>query len=256
MKLRVLGCSGGQVPGHRLSAFLIDDRLLIDAGSATDVLDLKAQGKIADILITHIHLDHVFSLGTLADNLYGKRAKSINVWSVDAIIEGLKKHFFNEAIWPDFTKIKGPTQPSAVLRLRCVPRHTPTRIGAYRVTLVDVDHVVASVAFFIENKHKTLLHIGDTGPTTEVWSLANSKDNLGAVIIEASFPNRLQDIADASQHLTPRTLALELSKLGSRDVPILVTHLKPQFRSEIARELKQLKDPRLRILQDGDLLHL
>src|SRR5215212_5309246 len=186
MKLRVLGCSGGQVPGHRLSAFLIDDRLLIDAGSATEALDLNAQSKIADILITHIHLDHVFSLGTLADNLYGKRAKSINVWSVDAIIDGLKKHFFNDEIWPDFTKIKGPTQPSAVLRLLCIPSNKSTRVGAYAVTLVKVNHVVASVAFFIENKDQTLLHIGDTGPTTEVWSLANSKHNLGAVIIETS----------------------------------------------------------------------
>ena len=256
MKLRVLGCSGGQVPGHKLSAFLIDDRLLIDAGSATEALDLKAQGKIADILITHIHLDHVFSLGTLADNLYGKRAKSINVWSVEAIIDGLKKHFFNDELWPDFTKIKGPTQRSTVLKLMCISSNKPTRVGAYAVTLVHVNHVVASVAFFIEDKNKTLLHVGDTGPTTEVWSLANSQDNLGAVIIETSFPNRLQDIADASQHLTPRTLALELSKLGSRDIPILVTHLKPQFRAEITRELKRLKDPRLRILQDGDLLHL
>ena len=204
MKLRVLGCSGGQVPGHKLSAFLIDNQLLIDAGSATEVLDLKAQRKIADILITHTHLDHVFSLGTLADNLYGKHPSGIDVWSVEAIIHGLKKHFFNEEIWPDFTKITGPTQPAAVLRLRCIPSNKPTRVGAYTVTLVPVNHVVASVAFFIEKKNKTLLHMGDTGPTSEVWSLANSKDSVAAVIIETSFPNRFQDIADASQHLTPR----------------------------------------------------
>ena len=84
MKIRVLGCSGGQVRGHKLSGFLIDDRLLIDAGSATEALALPAQQKITDILITHIHLDHVLSLGMLADNLYGKTKTSINVWSIDA----------------------------------------------------------------------------------------------------------------------------------------------------------------------------
>jgi len=59
MKFRVLGCSGGQVPGHNLSSFLIDDSLLIDAGSATAALSLRAQQKITDILVTHTHLDHV-----------------------------------------------------------------------------------------------------------------------------------------------------------------------------------------------------
>jgi len=72
MKFRVLGCSGGQVPGHNLSSFLIDDSLLIDAGSATAALSLRAQQKITDILVTHTHLDHVMALGTLADNLYGQ----------------------------------------------------------------------------------------------------------------------------------------------------------------------------------------
>ena len=46
MKFRVLGCSGGQIPGHNLSSFLVNDSLLIDAGSATSVLRLKAQQKI------------------------------------------------------------------------------------------------------------------------------------------------------------------------------------------------------------------
>ena len=112
------------------------------------------------------------------------------------------------------------------------------------------------MAFFIENKRKTLLHIGDTGPTAEVWAMARAQANLGAVVIETSFPNRLQDVADASQHLTPRTLAHELEKLGDSDIPILVTHLKPQFRREIIAELKTLKLKRLRVLKDGDLLNV
>jgi glyoxylase-like metal-dependent hydrolase (beta-lactamase superfamily II) len=51
---------------------MIDDSLLIDAGCTTATLHLSAQQKIKDILITHIHLDHVMALATLADNLYGK----------------------------------------------------------------------------------------------------------------------------------------------------------------------------------------
>jgi len=256
MKLRVLGCSGGQVPGHNLSCFLIDDRLLIDAGSVTAALPLSAQSKITDVLITHIHLDHVLSLGLLADNLYGRAQIPINVWSTPVIIEGLKKHFFNDNIWPDFTQITSPGQPSPVLKLFCIAVHEPAHLGAYMITPVEVQHAVPSIGFFIKNKNKTLIHLGDTGPTEEVWSRANSAGDLGAVIVETSFPNRLQEVADASQHLTPQTLAGEITKLGAHDVPILVTHLKPRFRSEIVSELKKLKDPRIRILEDGDVLRL
>lgn len=254
MKLRVLGCSGGQLPGHRLSSFLIDDTLLIDAGGVTGALSWRAQQKIENILVTHIHLDHVMGLGTLPDNLYGKCQSSIAVWSTRPIVNGLKKYLFNDSIWPDFTKIKGPSQAAPVLQLRALPTGKATRVGSYLVTPVAVNHVVPSVAFFVQNRTQTLLHMGDTGPTSEVWVRARKKKNLGGVVIETSFPNRLHDVANASQHLTPATLAREVDKLGSPNTPIFVTHLKPQFRREITAEIKALKRPQLRVLKDGDVL--
>jgi len=256
MKFRVLGCSGGQIPGRRLSCFLLDDSLLLDAGSVTSALGLRAQQKIKDILITHIHLDHVLALGMLADNLYGKCETSINLWSTGEVIEGLRKFFFNDHIWPDFTRLTDNNQRVPVMKLRQLDEERPTRVGDHFVTAVRVRHVVPSFAFFIEKKTQTLLHVADTGPTEKVWSCAQKYANLRAVIVEASFPNRLQEIADASGHLTPRTLALEIAKLGNKDVPILVTHLKPAFRREIIADLRRLKNPRLRILADDDILRL
>lgn len=255
MKLRVLGCSGGQLPGHKLSSFLIDDTLLIDAGGVTGALSWRAQQNIDNILITHIHLDHVMGLGTLPDNLYGKRASSINVWGTRAIVSGLRKYFFNDRIWPNFTKIKGAGQSTPVLRLRALPLKEATRVGAYLVTPVAVRHAVPSVAYFIRNQTQTLLHIGDTGPTSEVWSLAKQIKNLGGVILESSFPNRLKEVADASLHLTPTTLGQELDKLDRPNTPVFITHLKPQFRREIIAEIKALKRPQLRVLKDGEVLH-
>jgi len=254
MKLRVLGCSGGQIPGHNLSAFLVNDSLLVDAGSATSVLGLRAQQKIKNILITHIHLDHVIGLATIADNLYGNCEATINVWGINDVISGLKSSLFNDTIWPDFTQITGDSQDWPVLSFHNMPEEEPMPIGNSTVTAVRVNHIVPSVAFFIENHKKTLLHVGDTGPTEKVWGIARRKKNLRAVVLEASFPNRLQDIADMSRHLTPRTLAQEADKLRRPSVPILVTHIKPQYREEIITELKRLKDYRLRILKQGDSL--
>ncbi len=254
MKLRVLGCSGGQIPGHNLSAFLVNDSLLVDAGSATSVLGLRAQQKIKNILITHIHLDHVIGLATIADNLYGNCEATINVWGINDVISGLKSSLFNDTIWPDFTQITGDSQDWPVLSFHNMPEEEPMPIGNSTVTAVRVNHIVPSVAFFIENHKKTLLHVGDTGPTEKVWGIARRKKNLRAVVLEASFPNRLQDIADMSRHLTPRTLAQEADKLRRPSVPILVTHIKPQYREEIIAELKRLKGHRLRILKQGDSL--
>ena len=254
MKFRVLGCSGGQIPGHNLSSFLINDSLLIDAGSATSVLGLKAQQKIKNILITHVHLDHVLGLATIADNLYGNCHSTINVWGINDVVSGLKSSLFNDTIWPDFTQITGESQGWPVLSFQSIPEEKPMPIGNSTVTAVRVNHIVPSVAFFIENESKTLLHVGDTGPTEKLWAIARRRKNLCAVVLEASFPNRLQEIADMSRHLTPCTLAQEADKLRRPSVPILVTHLKPQFRNEIIAELKKLRGYRLRVLKQGDAL--
>jgi ribonuclease BN (tRNA processing enzyme) len=255
MKFHVLGCSGGQVPGHNLSSFLLNDSLLVDAGSTTAVLTLKAQQKIKDILITHMHLDHVMALATLADNLFGKCRAPINVWGIDEVVTGLKESFFNNKLWPDFTRIADDSQRLPVLRLCRLPEEKPLPVGDCIVTTVRVNHAVPSVAFFIENKRRTLLHVGDTGPTERVWSVAREKKNICAVVIEVSFPDRLQEVADASYHLTPQGLAREIDKLGRPSVPILVTHFKPEYPREIVASLKKLKGYPIRILKDGDVLH-
>ena len=256
MKFRVLGCSGGQVPGRNLSSFLVNDSLLIDAGSTTSVLTLREQRRIRNILVTHIHLDHVMGLATMADNLFGNCEISIHVWGIDEVIGSLKSSFFNDSIWPDFTKMTSDVQPWPVVTFRSMPEEEPTPIGDSIVTMVRVNHVVPSTAFFIENNNKTLLHVGDTGPTERVWSLGRRKTNLRGVVLEASFPNRLQELADLSHHLTPQTLAKEVEKLGNPSVPILVTHLKPQYRGEIIKELKKIKGHRLKVLKEGESIQM
>jgi len=255
MHFRVLGGSGGEVPGQHLSSYLLDDALLIDAGSTTAVLGPRAQQKIKNILITHAHLDHVMSLATLSDNLFGL-VDTIHVWGLPEVIDGLRTSFFNDTLWPDFTRITADSQSAPILSFHELAEGTVGRIGGFEVTAVRVNHAVTSTAFFIENRKGALLHVGDTGPTDKVWTLARTKKNLRAVVLEASFPNRLQEVADLSQHLTPRTLAGEAAKLGRPSVPIFVTHLKPQYRKEIIGELKKLKGLRLKILKQGQTLAL
>jgi hypothetical protein len=51
MKLRVLGCAGAELPDFRPPAFLLDDQLLLDAGTIGSVLSEEDQWKIHSICI-------------------------------------------------------------------------------------------------------------------------------------------------------------------------------------------------------------
>jgi ribonuclease BN (tRNA processing enzyme) len=59
MKLRVLGSAGAELPNFRPPAFLLDDQLLLDAGTIGSVLSEEEQWNIHTILVTHSHLDHI-----------------------------------------------------------------------------------------------------------------------------------------------------------------------------------------------------
>ena len=69
MKIRVLGCSGAIAAGCRTTAFLLDDDVLIDAGTGVGDLSLDALARIDHILLSHSHLDHVLSIALLADSV-------------------------------------------------------------------------------------------------------------------------------------------------------------------------------------------
>lgn len=109
--------------------------------------------------------------------------------------------------------------------------------GDLEITPVPVNHIVPTVGLLIRQGQSSFGFTSDTGPTEEFWERANQTENLGAIITECSFPNRLQDVADISLHLTPATLAEELEKLNTGP-RVLLYHLKPPYLDEIRAELR------------------
>ncbi len=69
-------------------------------------------------------------------------------------------------------------------------------------------------------------------------------------MLDTSFDNAMQEIADISMHLTPHTMSHEIEKL-ELDVPIYLHHLKPPCIERIVAEVKALDNPRLRFLEQG-----
>lgn len=248
MRLHALGCYGGEAPGCHQTSLLVDGHLLLDAGSVTATLPLDSQAAVDQVLISHAHLDHVAALAFIADNLVSVRTRPIQVWSIAAVIRQLKRHLFNDIIWPDFTKLPSPRHP--ILSFHEMPEGQPQKIGSYDVVAVRVNHSVEAAGYVVSDGKSSIVFGGDSGPTAELWKVANAAAGLQAVIVEASYPNRLQDLADASGHLTPRTLRAELTKLKV-DAPIYAQHIKPQFITDVVRELAELSDPPVTRLEQG-----
>jgi ribonuclease BN (tRNA processing enzyme) len=245
MRLRVLGCSGGELPRHRTTCFLIDGRLAIDAGALTATLPLRALARVDHILLTHGHLDHIKDVPLAADLLVGLRRTPLTVHASPECARTLREDVFNGRLWPDFTRLPSRTRP--VLRIRPFEPGRRFRAGRYGVQSVPVVHPVESVGFLLSDGKARIAVSGDTGPTEAFWQEVNRAGDVRALLVETSFPNALQRLADLSGHLTP-----ELAKVNRNGYPVYLYHLKPAHTAALRRDLAALRLPGVRILEMGD----
>jgi cAMP phosphodiesterase len=247
VKLQVLGCHGGELPNCRTTCFLIDGVLSLDAGALCGTLPLEKLRRVDDILLTHSHFDHVKDLPLLADLLVGQRDRPVLIHASTQCAQTLKESLFNDALWPDFTKL--PSRRRPVFQIKSFKPGAVFKVGKYTVRSVPVDHPVESCGFVLSDGKMAMAISGDTGPTQNLWSVLNRVRNLKAVLLETSFPNALQELADVSGHLTPRTLKGELAKFHRNGADVLLYHLKPAFVSVLKKELAGLP---VEILELGD----
>jgi cAMP phosphodiesterase len=248
MKLKVLGCYGGNIPGHGMTSLLVNDTVALDAGWVSGALSLKQQVKVKDILISHSHLDHTCTLPFLIDNNFSHPGFNLRIYALPEVVASMKNHLFNNQTWPDFTGL--PNDMTPVLKLIPVEPEKPLSINGLTITPVPVSHLVPTAGFIVEDKRTAIAFTSDTGPTHRFWELVNQIKKLKAVITETSFPNSLQHLAQISGHLTPATLDPELDKL-KRDVPVYLYGAKPKHLKTIRAEVRALKRKNLHMLVQG-----
>jgi ribonuclease BN (tRNA processing enzyme) len=252
MELRILGCAGGSAPGRRLSGYLLDDVLAVDAGSLTTGLPLAAQRAVQAVLLTHAHLDHCWSFPLFLANRFSGAPRTIPLHGPRAALEAVKAHLFNDAVWPRHEVFTVDGVP--LVRFHEVEDGERFEVlPGYAVTAIGLDHTVATHAYLVRHEGVSLIVCGDTGPTDRLWEVANAQPDLRALVIECSFPDRLASLAAQSGHLTPATLAGELQKLERR-AQVLVTHVKPEEHDAVVAELEALGNPAIHVLEDGEVL--
>jgi ribonuclease BN (tRNA processing enzyme) len=250
VKIKVLGSSGSEAPGHNSPAFLLDDFLLLDAGTVSGSLDRDAQCRISHILLTHAHLDHIKGIPSLLDNIVAAQLdRQLVVVSGKEVLADLKRNIFNNRIWPDFAVIPNGEQP--VMRYQTISSRHPLFIGGYSITAVPVDHTVPAYAYVVaDDKHNALVYTGDSGPTERIWKTMR-RYHVKALITEVSFPNEQRALAAASGHMTPALFAEELKKLSVLPEKIFITHIKPYYRQAVEVQLAQLSGVTVEFLRDS-----
>lgn len=252
MKLRVLGSAGAELPDFRPPAFLLDEQLLLDAGTIGSVLTEEEQWKIHTIFITHSHLDHIRSIPALADNIIIKNQRhTVTVLSTEEVIAAMQNHLFNNVIWPDFTKI--PNEDNPVITFSTIVPYQENSVGEYVITAIPVNHTVPTVGYVVKSGGKTLVYTGDTGPTEEIWTYCSGADVL---IVEVSFPNSMESLAQLTKHLTASMLVAELAKIAVLPKRILITHPKPQYYDQINKEVNELSISGVELLRDGSVYQI
>jgi ribonuclease BN (tRNA processing enzyme) len=225
MKLRVLGCSGGIGGRHlRTTSLLVDDDILIDAGTGLTDLSVAELASIDHVFLTHSHLDHIAALPLMVDTVADRRQKPLTVYATAAVLTILRNHIFNWAIWPDFSEVPSAEQP--FMRYQVIEVGEPVSLGGRTITALPVEHTVPAVGYRLDSGKGSLVFSGDTGPCNDFWRAVNRVDNLRHLIIECAFSNREERLAVVSRHLCPAMLERELQKL-ERECDIYITHLKP-----------------------------
>jgi ribonuclease BN (tRNA processing enzyme) len=255
MRIKVLGCSGGVGPGLRTTGLLVDDEILIDAGTGVGDLTLQQQARIGEVFLTHSHLDHVCGLAFMADNLFDVIERPLQVRATAETLAAIRQHIFNWVIWPDFSKL--PNEEESLLKFSEVRVNESLVLeGRHRITPFQVLHTVPAVGYAIETDRGCFVFSGDTYATDLLWDFLNKLPRLDKLMIEIAFPDEEAELAEASKHFTPVLLGSELRKLKHHP-ELLLTHHKPGCERSIEDECqKALAGWNYRHLQRGDLIEI
>lgn len=218
------------------TSFLLDDDVLIDAGTGVGNLSLDEMCRIDTIFLTHSHLDHIASIPLLVDSVGYLRKKPITVYAIAETIEALRQHIFNWVIWPDFTLI--PSAESPYLRYETISLGETVELSGRKITSLPANHTVPAVGYHLDSGEGSLVFSGDTTTNDALWDVVNRISNLKYLIIETAFSNSEFEIAILSKHLCPSLLGEELGKFKG-GVPVYITHLKPGELGLIMQEVEQ-----------------
>lgn len=254
MQIKILGCSGGVGGNLRTTSFLIDDDVLIDAGTGLGDLPLNQMTGIRHIFLTHSHMDHLACLPLLADSMFGIHDEPIVIHAQEKTIKAMKTHIFNWVIWPDFSEL--PSKDRPCIRFEIMNPGEIVNIRRREFEMIPVNHTVPGVAYAVSDHRASVAFSGDTTTNDTLWQRLNRLESLDLLFVEAAFANHDLEISRISKHYCPQLLADDLVKLEHRP-QLWLTHFKPGEEDLIYQEcVDALPDFSVNRLSGGEIFKL
>lgn len=234
MKLEVLGCYGGIGGARRTTSLLLDDDILIDAGTGVGDLSLEQMAGVDHVFLTHSHLDHCGFIPLLADAVAFMRNRPLLVHALPQTITALKQNLLNGVLWPDYSVL--PTIADPYIRLVPVKIGETALLGTRRITALPARHAVPAVGYWLDSGTGSFVYSGDTTDCEEFWGELNKIEDLRYLMIENTFLNENAGGAARSGHMTAVLLAQGLARL-QRPVTLLITHMEPGKEEKLMAEV-------------------
>lgn len=243
--IRVLGAYGGRSLEENTTCLQLSKHIVIDAGN---IMSLGENAKFIDyIFLTHSHLDHIYDIPFLIDNFFTLRTKPIFIFGLEETLFALKKYIFNWDIWPDFNQIDLINNEFKAIMFIPIEEDEVKIIDDVRIRSIAANHTVPTLGYIV---NEDTLFSGDTYKCEGIRDEVNRNKNIKNLIIDVSFPSRLEELAKVSKHLTPTSLKEFLDEMR-KDINVYIYHLKPAFEKELREELAPLG---VKILQKGDVV--
>jgi cAMP phosphodiesterase len=236
-------------PEQRLTCYVLDDRVALDAGSLALALTDAQRETVRDVIVTHPHADHVATLPIFIDDLFSRLTSPVRVHATAEVVELLRRDIFNDTVYPRFDQLTN--DHGRVMEFVAFDVRRAFRVAHLTLTAFPVNHIVPTVGLIVSDGARTVAFSSDTTATEEFWRALDLLPQLDALFVEASFPNAMHELARVSGHLTPASLVVELSKLTRTPPDVLAVHIKPSFRKTVVAELEALEIPNLRVMEAG-----
>lgn len=236
MELKVLGCSGGVGGQLRTTTLLIDDDVLIDAGTGLGDLNLQSMASVRHIFLTHSHLDHITSIPFLVDTLFDSIKNPIIIHALAATIDALKTHIFNNIIWPDFAKL--PNAENPVMQYQEMKAGEVVEINNRKIEMIEVNHIVPGVGYRVESATGSFAFSGDTTTNDSLWDALNKHSQLDVLLVESAFTNKDINLCRLSGHYCAELLGPDLAKLEHQP-EVYISHNKPGAEGQIFGECQK-----------------
>lgn len=255
--IKILGASGSKAKNHNTTSFQIFKDIIIDAGNVLNALGNETKD-INHIFLTHSHADHIADLPFIIETFFEERSSPLTIYALEETIDVLQKHSFNNKIWPDFTKIKLLKNDNFSLILKPIKINETINIHNYFIKAIHAEHIAGSCGYIVTKKNQSFIISGDTYINPILWEEINNNKTIKSLIIECSFPDKLENLATLTKHLTPSLIAKQLQNLKRKDISIFFYHLKPTYKKELLNDIKKHKllNYHGKILKEGDVIHI